>query len=106
ELKKALDALNMSLTEAAEAQAKALDEYRATAEANDKKRDAAYDEKLAKLEAELNKFEPLNAAITAAEAREKEMQESLERIEAKVNRPGAGNADAEAEIRAKAFEVY
>jgi len=106
ELKKALDALNMSLTEAADAQAKALAAYREESEKNDKARDAANDEKLAKINEELAKFEPLNAAIQAAEAREKEMQESLERIEAKVNRPGAGNADVEAEIRAKAFEAF
>lgn len=107
ELKKALDALNMSLTEAAAAQAKALNEYRETAEANDKKRDAAYDAKLAKLEAELNKFEPLNEAITKAEARakaeeesRKEMQDSIDRIEAKLNRPNPGS---EAENAAKDY---
>ncbi len=53
ELKAALDALNMSLSQAAEAQAKALDEYRTASEANDKARDGVVDEKLAKLEAEL-----------------------------------------------------
>lgn len=106
ELKAALDALNMSLSQAAEAQAKALDEYRKTAEANAEKRDAAYDAKLEALQTELAKFEPLNAAMTAAAEREKELQDSLDKIEAKLNRPGAGNADAEAEIRAKAFEAY
>lgn len=95
ELKKALDALNMSLTEATEAQAKALDEYRETAEANAVKRDAAYDEKLAKLEEELNKFEPLSEAINAAQAREEETQATLDRIEARLNRGGTVRTDEE-----------
>lgn len=100
ELKAALDALNMSLSQAAEAQAKALDEYRTASEANDKQRDAVVDEKLAKLEADLNKFEPLNAAITAAELRNKEMQDSLDKIEARLQRPGADRTEEENEARA------
>lgn len=105
-LKTALDALKMSMSEATEAHAKALDEYRKTAEANAEKRDAAYDAKLEALQAELAKFEPLNAAMTAAEAREKELQDSIDRVEARLNRPGAGGEDVEAEVRAKAFEAY
>ncbi len=99
ELKAALDALNMSLSQAAEAQAKALDEYRTASEANDKARDGVVDEKLAKLEAELNKFEPLNEAINKAEAREKEMQETLDKIEARLQRPGSGTSDEDAKAK-------
>lgn len=103
ELKAALDALKMTHAEAIEAQAKALKEFREATEANDKTRDAANDEKIAKLQAELDKFEPLSAAINEAkeradkaEAEAKERGEQLDRIEAKLNRPGA-NLDAEAQ---------
>jgi HK97 family phage major capsid protein len=113
ELKKALDALNMTLNEAAEAQDKALAAFREESEKNDKARDAANDEKLAKINEELAKFETLNEAIQKAEARataeeeaRKEMQDSVDRIEAKINRPGGAGAEAEADMRAKAFEAF
>lgn len=96
ELKAALDALNMNLNQAIEAQNKAVDELRKTAEENAKKRDAAYDEKIANLEKELDKFEVLNKAIQAAEAREKEIQESVERIEASLSRPGNQRSEEDA----------
>lgn len=113
ELKKALDALNMTLNEAVEAQEKALKAFRDESEKNDAKRDAVNDEKLAKINEELAKFETLNAAITAAEARAKEdadsvkeLQDTLDKIEARLNRPGNGGGDAEAEVRANAMEAY
>lgn len=106
ELKKALAELGMTHKEAVEAQAKALAAFREESEKNDKARDAANDEKLAKINEELAKFEALNEAIQKAEAREKEFQDSLDRIEAKMNRPGNGSADAEVEIRTKAFEEF
>lgn len=106
ELKKALADLGMTHKEAVDAQAKALAAFREESEKNDKARDAANDEKLAKINEELAKFEVLNEAIQKAEAREKEFQDSLDRIEAKMNRPGAGSEDADAEVRAKAFEAF
>lgn len=114
ELKAALDALKMTHAEAIEAQAKALKEYREASEANDQKRDAANDEKLAKIQAELDKFEPLSAAINEAKARAdkseeeaKERGEQLDRIEAKLNRPGAGgDVDPEAKDYHDAFLAY
>ena len=113
ELKKALDALNMTLNEAAEAQDKALAAFREESEKNDRARDAANDEKLAKINEELAKFEALNEAIQKAEARataeeeaRKELQESVDRVEARLNRPGGAGADADAEMRAKAFEEF
>lgn len=98
ELKKALAELGMTQKDAIEAQNKALADLRAAHEADVKKRDAVYDEKLDKLTKELDKFEPLNIALTkaqqaadkAAEER-KEQQEQLDRIETKLNRPGMGH---------------
>lgn len=106
ELKKALAELGMTHKEAVDAQAKALAAFREESEKNDKARDAVNDEKLAKINEELAKFETLNEAIQKAAAREEEFQASLDRIEAKMNRPGNGSADAEVEVRAKAFEEF
>lgn len=106
ELKKALAELGMTHKEAVDAQAKALAAFREESEKNDKARDAVNDEKLAKINEELAKFESLNEAIQKASAREEEFQASLDRIEAKMNRPGNGSADAEVEVRAKAFEEF
>lgn len=95
ELKKALDALGMSLKEAVEKQEKA---HAAFVDAADKARaqhDAVLDAKLAKLQGELDKFEPLSKALNdinerakAEEERRKELQAQMDRIEAKGNRPG------------------
>jgi HK97 family phage major capsid protein len=110
DLKKALDALNMSFDEAVTAQNNTLAEFRTTAEANAKSRDAVVDEKLKNLQDELAKFEPINAAINAANERavadKEELQASLDQIEARLNRPGNGGADAAAELREKAFEAF
>lgn len=110
ELKKALDALNMTFDQAVEAQNKTLAEYRETAEKNAKSRDAVVDESLKNLQDELAKFSDLNNAVSAAEERSKadkeELQETLDKIEARLNRPGAG-VDADAgELRAKTFEAF
>ena len=111
ELKKALDALNMSFDEAITAQNKTLQEFRETAEANAKSRDAVVDEKLANLQAELGKFADLNNAMNAADERAKadkeELQASLDQIEARLNRPGlGGGVDEASALREKAFEAY
>jgi HK97 family phage major capsid protein len=98
ELKKALEDLGMTQNKAIEAQNKALADLREAHEADVKKRDALYDDKIAKLQAELDKFEPLNAALTKAQQEaekaavdRKEQQEQLDRIETKLNRPGIGH---------------
>ncbi len=100
ELKAALDALGTTQAKAIEAQQKATDELRAAHEADIKKRDALYDDRIAKLQAELDKFEPLNKVLLDAEKRaekaeldRKEQQEQLDRIEASMNRPGTGDHD-------------
>lgn len=106
ELKKALEELGAAnVKEAGAAVNKALEEYRATAEANDKKRDAVVDEKLNKLEEELNKYENLSRILTEAEAKAKadaeEFSNRVDQLEARLNRPG-GNAE-EADAEAKAY---
>lgn len=110
EIKKALDALNLSHVEAVTAQNKILTEFRDTAEKNATARDATVDEKLKNLQDELAKFEPLNKAMTDAAERaaadKEELQASLDQIEARLNRPGNGGADASAELREKAFEAF
>lgn len=110
ELKKALDALNMSVDDAIAAQNKIVNELRDTAEANAKARDAVVDEKLNTLQDELGKFSELNNAMAAAEDRAKadkeELQATLDQIEARLNRPGAGGGDAAAELREKAFVAF
>lgn len=112
-LKAALDALGMTQTQAIDAQQKAHAEFVATVNADDKKRDALYDDKIAKLQAALDKFEPLSATIakieaeakTAADAKaaaDKLTQEQLDRIETTMNRPPAPSEEAEAKAQAKA----
>lgn len=111
ELKAALDALGMTQAQAIEGQSKAIAELRTAHEADVKKRDALYDEKLDKLQKELDKFEPLSKALVDAKARtdkeaeeRKEMQEQLDRIEAAQNRPGTGGEnDAKASAHRTAF---
>lgn len=111
EIKKALDALNLSHTEAVTAQNKILNEFRDASEKNATSRDAVVDDKLKNLQDELAKFEPLNAAMTAAADRAQtdkdELQASLDQIEARLNRHGTGNGgDVAAELREKAFEAF
>lgn len=84
------------LKKAAEEVAKAFEEFKSTNDANLKKRDALYEEKLAAINSALDKFEPLSAKLAAAEAQAraaadsaKEVQNSLDRIETKLNRPGS-----------------
>ena len=110
ELQKALDALGLSLKDATEAQQKAHKEFMDTVNADAAKRDAAWDAKIAKLQAELDKFEPVSKALNDIQEREKAekeereeqakaMQEQLDRIETKANRP---NAPSEDDVKAAA----
>ncbi len=111
ELKKALEDLGMTHAQAVEAQQKAHAEFVAANDANIAKRDALYDEKLAKLQSELDKFEPLNKAMVDAKARQdavdaqnKDMKEQLDRIETAQNRPNLGGM-TEAQEKAAAHRA-
>lgn len=108
-LKKALEQLGMTQAQAIESQQKAHKEFTDAVTADSTKRDAAYDAKIEKLQAELNKFEPLSAALVAAEAKDKAeaeerkaLKEQIDRIETKINRPDVDQID-EAKAKAKAY---
>lgn len=116
ELKKALADLGVNtVAEAGKKVEQAIKAFREESEANDQKRDAVNDEKLAKITAELDKFEKVNEIVTRLEASakeredaEKEHAEQLDRIEAKLNRPGGsgGDIDDEAVAYKDAFFAY
>jgi len=96
ELEDALAKLGESQKQAAANQAKAFEAFKAANEEAATKRDAVTDARLAKLTDALDRYEPLNKAVTAAEERAKaakealdEQQKQLDRIETKLNRPGA-----------------
>jgi HK97 family phage major capsid protein len=102
---------------------KGWEEFKASNDENTKKRDVVLDEKLAKITKELDKFEEINAKLTAAAQAEKDakaeaekqaaasaeaaaaMQLQLDEIEKKMNRPGLGvsDEDAQASERKAAF---
>src|ERR1035437_6587362 len=103
ELKKALDGLGLTQAQAIEAQQKALVEFSASVDADGVAHDAVYDTKIDKLQKEFDKFEPMNAALTAIDARNKAedeaskaRQDQLDRIETRVNRPGLSVDEATA----------
>lgn len=112
ELKKALADLGVNtVAEAGKKAESAVAALRTEFEANEQKRDAVNDEKLAKINAELDKVEKVNEIVTALEAQAKataaETQERMDALEARLNRPGAGgDTDIEAANRAKAFEAF
>lgn len=98
-LQAALEKLGMTQAQAIEAQQKAHAEFTTTVNADTAKRDAAWDGKIAKLQAELDKFEPVSKAVADAETARKEaadkFQEQLDRIETQVKRPPEPGASKE-----------
>ncbi|HVL73277.1 MAG TPA: phage major capsid protein [Beijerinckiaceae bacterium] len=89
---------------------KGWEDFQASNDENLKKRDVLLDEKLARINKELDKFEPLNQTITAQQAEAKKLAEEqaeikagLERIETAVNRP---KAPAEATADQKKFQAF
>ena len=91
----------------------AFEEFKATNDARlaEIERKGAADpvvtDKLARIEATLNQFESINQKLTAAQLQAKAAQErddelktSLEKIELRLNRPGAGGHDAKADRKA------
>lgn len=81
----------------------AFEEFKKTNDANLKQRSAAHDEKLDKITATLDKFEPLSQQITLVEKQNKAMQEQLDTIEKIANRAGLGG---ESDPQAKAAQEY
>lgn len=105
DLKKALADLGVNtVAEAGKKVNEAIEAYRKESETNDKQRDAVNDEKLAKINAELDKFEKVNEVVTRLEAQAKadaeDAQKRIDELEARLNRPGAGGDAEDAEKKA------
>lgn len=81
----------------------AFNEFKKTNDANLEKRSAAHDEKLDKISAALDKFEPMNQQLVLVEKQNKAMQEQLDSIEKVANRAGLGGAS---DPQAKAAQEY
>lgn len=75
---------------AAEEVMKAFDAFKETNDANLKQRDALLEDKLGKISATLDKYEPMNQALTKAAEGQKAMQEQLDNVEKILNRPKSG----------------
>lgn len=81
----------------------AFEEFKKTNDANLKQRSAAHDEKLDKITATLDKYEPMNQQLVIIDKQNKAMQEQLDAIEKIANRSGLGGA---ADPQAKAAQEY
>ncbi len=81
----------------------AFTEFKKTNDANLEKRSAAHDEKLTKINAALDKFEPMNQQLVLIEKQNKAVQDQLDAIEKIANRVGLGS---DADPQAKAAKEY
>lgn len=82
----------------------AVTELRSTVEANDRKRDSLFDDKMNKINDTLDRFEAQNKEVTTALANQKNMQSQVDNIEAIVNRinlSGGSNVTEEQKQRAE-----
>ena len=68
----------------------AFAEFKQANDANLKKRDVVLEDKLNKISAKLDEFEPMNQQLTLAQSTIKAQQEQMDRFEAALNRPGPG----------------
>lgn len=81
----------------------AFEEFKKTNDANLKQRSAAHDEKLDKINAALDKFEPLSQQLVLIEKQNKAIQDQVDAIEKIANRAGLGGAT---DPQAKAAQEY
>ncbi|MER9710181.1 phage major capsid protein [Mesorhizobium sp. M0174] len=73
-----------------------FEEFKKTNDANLEKRDVVLEEKLAKINAHLDKWEPLNQKFTKeVQDSQKAMQEQLDKVEKVLNRPKTGKEGQE-----------
>lgn len=75
----------------------AFNQFKEANDENLKKRDVVLEEKLNKINATLDEFEGINKKVTLAEksaAAVTELQDHIDRIEARVNRPGGGGGES------------
>lgn len=80
-----------------EEQNKAFAEFKVANDENIKKRDSLLEEKINKISAHLDTFEPMNQKIVLAEQQAKAVQDQLDKLEQAFNRPFAPGADPKAE---------
>ncbi|MCS0497871.1 phage major capsid protein [Ancylobacter sp. MQZ15Z-1] len=64
-----------------------FEEFKKTNDENLKKRDGVLDDKLNRLNEHMDKWEPLNQALTKVQDGQKSMQEQLDQVEKALNRP-------------------
>lgn len=81
----------------------AFEEFKKTNDANLKQRSAEHDEKLDKINAALDKFEPLSQQLVMIEKQNKAIQDQVDAIEKIANRAGLGG---DADPQAKAAQEY
>lgn len=89
----------------------AFNEFKATNDANLARRDTVLEDKLVKINATLDQFENVNAAVTKQGEQSKAIQEQIDRVEAAVNRamlPGLGSDKQDEQTKAfnAAFEHF
>lgn len=85
----------------------AFEEFKKTNDANLKQRSAAHDEKLDKISATLDKFEPLSQQLVLVEKQNKAMQEQLDNIEKIANRAGlGGDSDPQAQAAKEYMDAF
>lgn len=82
---------------------KAFNEFKDTNDANLKKRDVVLEEKLDKINAALDKYEPMNQQVTLAVNQQKALQDQLDKVEKILNRPRPGKDDVRDEEYIDAF---
>jgi HK97 family phage major capsid protein len=89
-----------------EEQNKAFNAFKEANDENLKKRDALLEDKLNKIEKDLDKFEDINQKLVLAEEQNKALQEQLDKVETVINRPdfGSGAVDNDAKEYKAAFE--
>lgn len=86
----------------------AFTEFKKANDENEKKRSAALDEKLDKINKVFDKYEETNQKLTMAEQQNKAMQEQMDRVETILNRQSLGGAggDAKAKDRAEHLAAF
>lgn len=67
-----------------------FEEFKKTNDANLKQHDAVLDDKIEKLQKHMDKWEPLNQALTAVQTGQKNLQNQLDQVEKVLNRPRPG----------------
>lgn len=84
----------------------AFEEFKKTNDANLKQRDVLLEDKLGRINATLDKFEPLNQAVTLQGQKQDAIQEQLDKVEAALNRPRPGGEAADKKENREYRDAY